>query len=247
MSGITPAPVVPAAPAVAPVAPVVPAAPAAPVAPVVDPGAATPPAPAPAAAPGAPADPATPPAANALPTDVPALHAMIAGLRQENGNARTKAKTDAADEARQELAQTIGKALGLVQDDTPPDPAALAATAQAAVANANAAKVELAAYKAAGKHGADPVELLERRSIVTSLEALDPAAADFATQVDALVKKAVTDNPRLLAQAPVAGASSPQHPGGTGELVDIDAQIAAATAAGDSRLAIALKRRKANV
>lgn len=243
MSGITPAPAVPATPAAPAPAP---AAPAAPVAPVVDPSAATPPAPAATPpAPGAPAAPAAP--AEDLWSDPVKAKAEIERLRKENGNDRTKAKTDAADAARKEMAQTIGKALGLVQDDTPPDPAALAATAQAAVAKANAATVELAVFKVAGKHGADPAELLERRSIVAQLEALDPAAADFNTQVDALVKKAVTDNPRLLAQAPVAGASSPQHPGGTGELVDIDAQIAAATAAGDAKLAIALKRRKANV
>lgn len=231
-------------------APAAPAASAAPAAPVVDPAASG--STAPATAP-TPADPAAasapqagaPAAGDGLPNDVDALKAMVADLRKENGKDRTTAKTAAADQARQELAQTIGKALGLVQDDTPPDPAQLATTAQEAVARANAAEVELAAYKAAGTHGANPVELLDRRSVTTQLDKLDPTADDFATQVDAIVKKAVTDNPQLLAQAPAAGASSTDRAGGTGELADLDAQIAAAEKAGDHRRAIQLKRQKA--
>lgn len=207
MSSITPAPAAPAAPEPAP---------AAPAAPVVDPAApsSTPPAPA--------ADPAPqagqePPADDNPWSDPVKAKAEIERLRRENAADRTNAKTAAADQARQELAQSIGKALGLVQDDTPPDPAQLATTAQEAVERANRAEVELAAYKAAGKHGANPVELLDRRSVASQLDKLDPAADDFAAQVDAIVKKAVTDNPQLLVQAPAAGPSSSDHPGGSGE------------------------------
>lgn len=203
-----------ATPGAAPAAP----APAAPAAPVVDPAASgsTPPAPA--------ADPAPqagqePPTTDSPWSDPVKAQAEIERLRRENAAARTNAKTAAADEARQELAQTIGKALGLVKDDTTaPDPAALATAAQEAANEARAAKVELAAFKAASMHGANPVELLDRRSVTNQLDKLDPTADDFATQVDAIVKKAVTDNPQLLVQAPVAGSSSTDHAGGSGEV-----------------------------
>lgn len=241
MSDNTTAPAAPAAPA-----PVAPAAPAAPAAPSVDPGATNPPVPAAnPPAPGAPAEPAAP-AEDSPWSDPVKAEAEIKRLRRESGNARTQAKQTAADEARQELAQTVGKALGLVQDETPPDPAALATAAQEATNRANQATVELAAYKAAGAVGANPAELLDRRSVASQLDNLDPTAEDFDAQVAAVVKKAVTDNPQLLAQAPVAGASSTDHAGGSGEVADLDAQIATAEKAGDHRLAIALKRRKAN-
>ena len=57
-----------------------------------------------------------------LPTDVDALHTMIRDLRRENANRRGGHK-QAAEAARTEIAQTIGKALGLVADDAPVDPA----------------------------------------------------------------------------------------------------------------------------
>lgn len=190
---------------------VAPAAPAAgaPVAPVVDPGAATPPAPVPTPpAPGAPAatDPATPPAPNALPTDVPSLQAMVATLRQENGAARTNAKATAAQEARDAVVQDIGKAIGLIKDgDATPDPAALTAAAQEAAARANTATVELAVFRAASdpqsETKADPVALLDSRAFLDKVKGLDPTAADFKATLDAAIKAAVAENPRLAAQA----------------------------------------------
>lgn len=235
-------PAAPVAPAL--VAPAVPVAPAAPVAPAVDPAATVPPAPVPAAVP---APPAGAPAVgegetgalDALPTWA---QAELRKLRTENQTTRT-ARTAA--ETQQAALVTALQTAGLIAvDEATPDPAALAATAQEAKNEARAARVELAAYKVAGPLGADPAELLDRRSVSTELDKLDPTAADFDAQVAAVVKKAITDNPRLLAQAPVAGASSPQHPGGTGELVDIDAQIAAAEKAGNHQLAISLKLSK---
>ena len=154
--------------------------------------------------------------------------AEIEKLRRENAAARTKAKADAAQEARDAVVQEFGKALGFIKDgDDTPDPAALATAAQEATETARTAQVELAVYKAAGPLGADPDELLERRSIVAGLTKLDPTADDFPDQVKALIKKAVTDNPKLLAQAQAAGASSPDHAGGSGEASTDDDSVEA--------------------
>jgi hypothetical protein len=140
---------------------------------------------------------------------------MIADLRKENGADRTKAKATAAQEARDAIAKDIGKALGLVQDDTPPDPAALATKAQEATETARTARVELAVFKAAQTAGANPVALLDRNSFTKAIAGLDPAAADFDTKVTAAIKAATTADPTLRARA--AGASSVDHAGGSGE------------------------------
>jgi hypothetical protein len=180
-----------------------------------------------------------------LPEDAAALKVMIADLRKENGADRTNAKTKAAAEARNAVLQEFGKALGFIQTDKAPDAAALMKTAGDAQSEARAAKVELAVYRAAGALQGDPNALLDSRGFLAKLADLDPAAADFQTKVTAAIKAAVTENPKLKAVL-ATGASSVNHAGGTGELTDIDAQIAAATAAGKPALAIALKRQKAS-
>ncbi len=209
MPDVTPAPAAPAAPAPTP---------AAPAAPAVDSGATGSTVPAPAVAPVAPAATPQAPAATGseLPDDVEALKGIIADLRKENGAARTKAKQTAADEARTELAQKIGKALGLVEDDAPADPAALATAAQEAAATARTAQVELAVFKAATTSGANPVALLDRNSFTKAIAGLDPAQADFDTKVTEAITAAVAADPALKA-APAAGSSSVDHAGGSGE------------------------------
>lgn len=203
-----------------PAAPPAPAAPAAgtPAAPAVDPAAATPPTPTP-PAPGAPA--ATDPPSSENPWSDPVkAQAEIERLRRENGADRTNAKAAAADEARQELAQTIGKALGLVPDDTT-DPAALATAAQEAAVKAREAQVELAVYKAAStaEKKADPAALLDSRAFLTSVHDLDPAAADFQEKLGAAIKAAVEANPKLAAQegTPAPPRRTAIDTGGTGE------------------------------
>lgn len=63
-----------------------------------------------------------PAAATTTETTATAATTEIERLRRENGAERTNAKAKAADEARAELAQTIGKTLGLVKDDEQADP-----------------------------------------------------------------------------------------------------------------------------
>ncbi len=146
-----------------------------------------------------------------------AVQKIIREARDEAGKARTTAKANAAAEARDALAKEIGKALGLVKDDETPDPAKLTEQLTATQAQARQAAVELAVYKAAGKHSGDPVAILDSRAFLASVQALDPNGSDFNAAVDAAIKAAVDGNPKLKATAPAAGASTVQHAGGSGE------------------------------
>ena len=142
----------------------------------------------------------------------------IERLRRENAAERTNAKTKAADEARAELAQTIGKALSLVQDDKAQvDPAALVTQVSDLTGQARALQIENAILRQASKHGADPGALTDSRAFLASVADLDPSAADFGAQVGEAIKAAVAANPKLSATAPVVGASTVQHAGGSGE------------------------------
>ena len=171
---------------------------------------------------------------------------IIRDSRDEAGKARTTAKANAAAEARDALAKEIGKALGLVKDDETPDPAKLTEQLTATQAQARQAAIELAVYKAAGKHSGDPVAILDSRAFLASVQALDPNGSDFTSAVDAAIKAAVEGNPKLKATAPAAGASTVQHAGGSGEAArTLDAQIEEARKAGKHELAISLQRQKA--
>lgn len=158
-----------------------------------------------------------------LTATVARLERDLAAARREAGAARVNAKTAAAEEARAELAQQIGKALGLVKDDTPPDPAKLAEAITAKdsrigelEASLRAQQVESAVRAAADKQQAKPNVLLDSRAFSKVLAGLDPAATDFTTQLDDAIKKAVADNPSFRT-APQAGRSGADLTGGTGE------------------------------
>jgi hypothetical protein len=187
------------APAPAPTAPAAPAA--------TDPGQA--PAAVQPAAPAAPAAPAQQPTVGDqvdVSTLPPAVQKLITDARAEAGKARTTAKQQAADEARKELAQQIGKALGLVQDDNP-DPAKLTEQLTAQTAAARQSAVQLAVYRAAGKVGANADALLDSVGFANATKDLDPNGADFGTQVEAAITAAVAANP-LLKTAPAGPARS---------------------------------------
>lgn len=163
-------------PGTIPVAPVVPVAPVIPVVP-----------PAPAAV--VPAEPA-----KTNPWDDPTVaKAEIERLRKENGSDRVNAKAQAATDARNEFAQTIGKALGLIKADETVDPAKLAEQLTASGAETRKAQVALAVYQAAGTT-ADPGALLDSTSFLASLKDIDPS--DSAAMQTAITA-AVESNPRL--------------------------------------------------
>ncbi|MGW0550556.1 hypothetical protein [Streptomyces altiplanensis] len=142
--------------------------------------------------------------------------------RKDAGKARTTAKQQAAEEAKSALVQELGKALGLVKDDdkdaAPPDPAKLTAEIERATAAHRETATELAVFKGASTHGADPGSLTDSRSFMAKLAKLDPASADFTKKVGDAIKQAVADNPKLKAagQASTASASG-EFTGGTGE------------------------------
>ncbi|MFC8491786.1 hypothetical protein ACFUJU_13485 [Streptomyces sp. NPDC057235] len=142
--------------------------------------------------------------------------------RKDAGKARTEAKRQAAEEAKASLVQELGKALGLVKDDdkdaAPPDPAKLTAEIERATAAHRQTATELAVFKGASKHGADPDSLTDSRAFMSKLAKLDPNADDFNKKVGEAIKTAVADNPKLKAAGQVSAASaSGEFTGGTGE------------------------------
>lgn len=187
-----------------------------------EPGGQTPPTPPPATPPATPpAPPATPPAAPAAPAagreeveDLPEwAQKIIKDARAEAASNRT-GKT-AAEEQQQKILKAVAQAAGLkVDGDDEPTVEQLTTDLTTAQTEGREAKVELAVFKGAIEHGADPTGLTDSRTFMTKVQALDPAADDFAAKVKAEIETAVKDNPKLKAgQAP--GSSSADHtPGG---------------------------------
>ena len=179
--------------------------------------AATPPVPTPPADPHKAASPE--PATN--PWDDPKVaQAEIERLRKENGAARTNAKAQAAEDARKELAQTIGKALGLVTDE-PVDPAELTKQLTQTQAQAKQAALELAVFRATPDAAAASV-LLDSRSFLAKVADLDPSDS---AAIAAAVTEAVENNPALGKRSPApnpAQGSSASGPGSAGQLTQQD-------------------------
>lgn len=150
------------------------------------------------------------------------LEKDLADARKDAGKARTDAKQQAADDAVKALTEKLGKALGLVKEDGPPDPEALAkavaekdsllATREAAI---RAKDVELAVYGRAEALGAKAGALLDSRAFIKAVADLDPSDKGFKTALDDAIKTAIKDNP-AYAIAP-AGRSGGEHGGGSGE------------------------------
>lgn len=191
--------------------------------------------------PAAPVEQPEPPAVGAEETP-DALKAEIARLRRENASARVQAKQNAADEARQELAQQIGKALGLVAEDEPADPARLTEQITAKDAEARQAKVELAVYRAAVASDADPAALLDSRAFLEKVAALDPTDSPG---IATAITEAVAANPRLARSQPQRMQPNPAQGTSAQPPLGINERIAEAERAGDVKTAIRLKASKA--
>ncbi|MGW4639560.1 hypothetical protein ACWEN6_13580 [Sphaerisporangium sp. NPDC004334] len=158
---------------------------------------------------------------------------LIKDLRKESGDyrAQLKAAQDAADaaakaqgpsadevmqQAQQDFAKKIGKALGLIQDEEKPvDPKVLIdqlTTEKDQTAKERDAErelhrralVELAVHRQSTKAGADPDALLDSRSFLRNIKEFDPNADDFAEKLTEVITKAVEDNPKFKA-ASLAG------------------------------------------
>ena len=150
----------------------------------------------------------TPPAKKDAEDPAATIARLQKELKQANadaGKARTNAKKTAADEARTEIVQELGKALGLIKDDkdAPPDPAALMAQVEKARTEHREAVVEIAVRDGAEKHGAHAKRLTDSRSFMRSIKDLDPADEGFQKAISAAIKQAVADDPHFRAsQAP---------------------------------------------
>lgn len=132
------------------------------------------------------------------------LEKELEKARAEAAKSRVNAKNTAAEQARQDLAQQIGKALGLVKDDDKADPAKLTEQLTARQASERDALVRLAVYETTDQHGGNPAALTDSRTFLAKAAQLDPTATDFAAQVAAAAKEAVTANPTLKAAAQAA-------------------------------------------
>jgi hypothetical protein len=175
----------------------------------------------------------------------------VSKARGEAGAARTAAKQTAAEEARSEMAQTIGKALGLIKEDEKLDPAKLTEQLTGAQAQIKQTQVELAVYQAAADAGAKANALLDSRSFLTKISALEPGDT---AGITAAINEAVAANPAFAAASAVAEPVDPNAPtvpkpnpaqGSSGSgAPSIDDQIAAATKDGNLRLALHLQNQK---
>lgn len=157
---------------------------------------------------------------DSLPTDVAKV---IREAREEAGKARTVAKQNAAEEARQELLATISKAVGLDGGDKPPTPEELTqqlmrshSERTVAQEDAAAARIELHVYRTAHRLGANADALLDSRAFCDEVDNLDPSDPKaFNTAVEKAINEALGRDPRLRAQG--AGQSGGDLSGGTGE------------------------------
>jgi hypothetical protein len=169
-------------------------------------------APAPAPAPAA-FDPANPPAEVKAYLD--AERRRIAA--EEGGKARDTARTAAAEAAKADVLKTLAEALGVKPADV--DPAKLVEQLNAAHGEVRIAKVDKEVGRVARILHADEdlIGALLEKKHRAALAALDPAADDFASKVEALVKAEVEANPRLkLDAAPVVTPPGGQAPAAAG-------------------------------
>lgn len=158
-----------------------------------------------------------------LAATVKRLEKELAAANREAGKARTAAKQQAADDAVKALTQQLGKALGFVKDDTPPDPKALAdaiaqkdTTISERDAVIRAQKVEIAVWGRADKLQAKAGALLDSRAFVSAISELDPSDKGFTDALDKAIKDALTEN-KAFAVTPPAGKSGADLSGGTRE------------------------------
>ena len=158
----------------------------------------------------------TPKTPDGLPTDPEQLQNMVRALRKENAKDRTAAKQKAADDAQASLVQQIGKALGLIKDDTDtPTQDDLIRQLTTEQEAKRTAQTTLAVYRAA-QGIADPDMLTDSARFHKTLADVD--ITDQKAVTDA-VKAFIKDHPQYAGtRAPQAGgANTLDHPAGSGE------------------------------
>ncbi|MDP9843260.1 hypothetical protein [Streptosporangium lutulentum] len=135
-----------------------------------------------------------------------------------------------AEQAKAELAQQIGKALGFVQEEEKPvDPKTVIDTLTSERDNTakerdaerelhRRTQVELGVHRTSLKLAADGDALLDSRSFLRSIKDLDPNAADFGTSLEERIQQAIEDNPKFKAASLVGppARSGGEFTGGPG-------------------------------
>lgn len=126
---------------------------------------------------------------------------LIKDTREEVAKTRVNAKQAAADEAKKQMAHDIGRALGIINDDTPPEdqltPEQLKDLLAGERNTARSARTELAVFKAAqGGGGFNVAALLDSRQFLDSIKDVDPNDGEA---LAAKIAEAVTAQPWLAA------------------------------------------------
>jgi hypothetical protein len=181
-------------------------------------GGGVPPAPAPAPAPAAPPAPVVPPV-----VDVTQTKEFKDALAKAAADADAKARLGTQDKARTAVLDEIATALGLKPKDI--DPAQIGKELADTRAENARLQQQIAVGAAARKAGGDEDMVNAWLSHKGLLSALDPTAANFASEIERIVTEQIKQNPKLAATpaaAPpiVPGASGPGAggmAGGSGE------------------------------
>lgn len=168
--------------------------------------------------PGAPADPAAPAGERPLDQFPEEVRGYIASLRKEAGDYRMAAKT--AEEKAAGQMKTwldgIARTFGLIQDDpaVPPEQQikTLGDQLTSAQEDHRASQVELALWKQAHAHGADPQRLTDSRAFMRTVAGLDPSASDFEQQLAAAVGTALAGHDYYRASPPAGQAPPATEP-----------------------------------
>jgi hypothetical protein len=178
---------------------------------------------------------------------------VIRDAREDAGKARTVAKQNAANEAREELLGTISAALGL-EGDKPATPEELTrqltqsqTALTAAQEQAASAAIELHVYRTAARLGADADRLLDSRSFCESIDSIDPSDPEaFNAAVEQAVQAAMGRDPGLRGRGAGRSGADLGGAGGSGDqAASIDKKIEAAMAARNFTEVIRLKRQRA--
>ncbi|MYU24624.1 hypothetical protein [Streptomyces sp. SID8352] len=140
--------------------------------------------------------------------------------------AAEKAKREAAEKKSQKeqaaFMKRVATAFGIETDEQkPPTLEELAQQLEESRGETKASRdetrqtrVELAVYKSAARHGADPDALLDSRTFAEAVAKLDPTAGDFNTLVENAITSATDANPKLKAKAPEPKEPQPTPAGG---------------------------------
>src|SRR5690606_22978738 len=117
---------------------------------------------------------------------------------------------------QQAILDNIAQALGLKKADEDPQKVAEKLTAELTSTRdeLRQARVELAVYKAASRHGGDPDALLDSRSFLRAVAQLNPGDDGFADAIADAIKDAIKANPKLAAQPAPEKAAPPPRSGG---------------------------------